>query len=82
MVGEKELIQYGAMGIMLLYFMWRDSKMKDRLATNMNQTNKILLLLIDVVSSCPSNVNGRAIRNEEINKIKEEVFASQGVSNV
>ena len=74
-------LQYGAIGIVLAWFMFRSEKKTEALTTAINNSNKVVLCLIDAVSGCPTNSNskdgantGRQIRTEQLNAIKEEIL--------
>ncbi len=74
-------IQYGAIGLVLAWFMFRSEKKTEALTKAINNSNKVVLCLVEAVSGCPNNTNsnenamtGRRIRTEQLNAIKEEIL--------
>jgi hypothetical protein len=78
-MGLELLIQYGAIGTVLIWFMYRNEKniksltdaINNHLTSSINNQSKTNLLMIDVISKCPSN--GGKIRRGEINSLKKEI---------
>jgi hypothetical protein len=76
-MGSEQLVQFGAMGIVLAWFMFRNEKKTEGLTKAINNQTKVMIYLVDVISGCPNNssgTNGNKLRASEFNKIKEEVL--------
>lgn len=87
---EQTILQYGAIGAMLVWFMYRDFKTTEKQveaqnnnARVINNQNKIMLAMIDTISQCPSNGTNpdNVLRKKELDRLKNEVW-NDPVNNV
>lgn len=74
-----QLFQYGVIGIVLAWFMLRSEQKTDALTKALNNSNKVVLCLVEAVSGCPGNANsdgatGKKIRQDQIESIKEDIL--------
>ena len=76
------LVQFGAIGIVLAWFMIRSEKKTEALTKAINNNNKILIYVVDAISGCQSNTAnlaggiGANIRTDQLKDLREEILKS------
>lgn len=71
------LAQYGIIGLVLLWFMYRLEKILTTQTKAINNQSLVMISVIDVISRCPStkgSKNGNKIKEEEMEKIKTSIL--------
>lgn len=71
------LLQFGAVGAVLLWFMSRYEKKAAETTKALNNNTLAVIYLIEVISGCPNNNStNNPIRAEEIKNIKQQILSS------
>lgn len=74
-MSPEQFAQFGIVGLVLFWFMWRSEKKTEQLTKAINNQTIIMMSVIDVIASCPNNnADGKRIKSEELQKIKTEIL--------
>jgi len=74
----KTLIGQGVMGIILVWFMFRNEKKAEEITKALNNNSMVMLHLIETVASCPQNKNGNGsvLKKQQLERLKEDILSS------
>ena len=70
------LAQYGIVGIVLLWFMYRLEKILTMQTKAVNNNSKVMIHVVEVIATCPAakgSSNGKKLRDKALDNLKNEI---------